>query len=344
MFVSVVLATLDRPDDLRRALISLQDVDSIHSFEVVVVDNNPRSGLTEEVVNSFEDVRYVPEVRRGLAYARNAGFRAARGEIMVATDDDVVIPPNWLDQLCRPFADPTVGAVTGNVLPLVLDNSSERHFEEYGGLGRGFTRRVFDGHWLASHSYGAPTWEIGATANAAFRAELFTDDRVGLMDEALGPGMPSGVGEDTYLFYRILLSGRHIVYEPSAYVRHKHRATPAALRKQIYSYSKGHVSYLLTTWLRHSDRSALRRLLFVLPRWHLQRIWGVLKSLARLKKPVYPLRLIILEILGHSLGPIALFRSRRRVQREGRSGDAVCGGVSFLTRNARDADKDRATA
>jgi len=338
MFVSVVLATLDRPDDLRRALSSLQDVESRHRFEVVVVDNNPSSGLTEKVVNSFEGVRYVPEVRRGLAYARNAGFRAAHGEVMVATDDDVIMPSNWLDQICRPFADPAVGAVTGNVLPLVLDNASERQFEEYGGLGRGFSRRVFDRDWLTGGVNGAATWEIGATANAAFRAELFADNRVGLMDEALGPGMPSGVGEDTYLFYRILLSGRRIVYEPSAYVRHKHRATAAALRKQIFSYSKGHVSYLLTTWLRNGDRSSLRRLVFVLPRWHAAAVWRWFKAVARLRKPAYPLHLIMLEIMGNLLGPIALFRSRRRVQREGRSGDAVSGGISYLRRDDQDAD------
>lgn len=344
MFVSVVLATLDRPDDLRRALSSLQGVESKHEFEIVVVDNNPSSGLTEEVVNTFKGTRYVPEVRRGLAYARNAGFQAARGQILVATDDDVTIPPNWLDQLCRPFADPTVGAVTGNVLPLTLDNASERRFEEYGGLGRGFTRRVFDRDWLTGGVNGAATWEIGATANAAFRAELFTDSRVGLMDEALGPGMPSGVGEDTYLFYRTLLAGWRIVYEPSAYLHHKHRATPAALRKQIFSYSKGHVCYLLTTWLRNGDRSSLRRLLFVLPRWHAATIWRWIKALARLKKPAYPLHLIILEIAGNLLGPIALFRSRRRVLREGRSGDAVSGGTSYLRRDDRATDKIGAVA
>ena len=338
MFVSVVLATLDRPDDLRRALSSLQGVRSKHKIEVVVVDNNPSSGLTETVVNAFRDVRYVPETRRGLAYARNAGFRAARGEIMVATDDDVIVPRNWLDQLCRPFADPAVGAVTGNVLPLVLDNSSERQFEEYGGLGRGYTRRVFDHHWLTGGVNGAATWEIGATANAAFRAELFTDRRVGLMDEALGPGMPSGVGEDTYLFYRTLLAGWRIVYEPSAYVRHKHRATPEALRKQIFSYSKGHVSYLITTWLRNGDRSSLRRLLFVLPRWHAATIWKWIKTLVRLKRPAYPLHLTMLEIAGNLMGPIALFRSRRRVVREGRSGDAVSGGISYIRSEDRAAD------
>ena len=44
-----------------------------------------------------------------------------------------------------------------------------------------------------------PAWELGATANAAFRRDVFDDPEVGLMDVALGPGTPSGVGEDSYL-------------------------------------------------------------------------------------------------------------------------------------------------
>ncbi|MBT8102587.1 MAG: glycosyltransferase [Gammaproteobacteria bacterium] len=343
MFVSVVLATLDRPDDLRRCLQSLQCIETRHQFEIVVVDNNPISGLSEKVVADFESVRYVPEERRGLSYARNAGIRAAQGEIIVATDDDVIVPPNWLDELCRPFLDPTVAGVTGNVLPLTLDDASERRFEEYGGLGRGFARRTFDYRWLGASAYAAETWEIGATANAAFRSELFTDRRVGLLDEALGAGMPTGCSEDTYLFYRILMSGKRIVYEPSAYVRHKHRVTPAALRKQLFSYSKGHVAYLLTTWRRDGDRSALRRMMFVLPRWHAGQMWRALKSLLCFKAPAYPLHLTFVEIAGHFMGPIALMQARRRVQRNGRSGDAVADGVSFLKRNNRSDAKDLAS-
>ena len=56
-----------------------------------------------------------------------------------------------------------------------------------------------------------PTWRIGSTANAAFRASIFSDPRIGLMDEALGAGMPTGCSEDTYLFYKVLRAGYRIV-------------------------------------------------------------------------------------------------------------------------------------
>ena len=87
-----------------------------------------------------------------------------------------------------------------------------------------------------------------------------------------------------------------------------------ALRKQIYNYSKGHVAYHLTTLLRNGDRRALFRLLIELPRTYVKRIYRRLRG-----RSVYPVSLILLEILGNLAGPFTLWRSRRRVRREGRS-------------------------
>jgi GT2 family glycosyltransferase len=316
--VSVVVATLDRPEQLRGCLATLQGQETGRPLEIVVVDNHPASDLTPPVLKEFPGVVLVTEARRGLAYARNAGFLAARSPIVACTDDDVVIPPGWIDALVAPFNDPAVMAVTGNVLPLELESAAQRFFEAYGGLGRGFERRVVDGGWFREFRTAVPTWNLGATANAAFRAEVFADPAIGLMDEALGPGMPSGVGEDTYLFYKILKAGHRLVYEPAAYVWHRHRRTLGELRRQMYGYSKGHVAYNVTTWQRDHDVRALVRLA-QLPRWHVRQVlrWGWHRLQGR---QAYPLSLILLEIWGHLLGPWSLWQSRRRVRREGRSG------------------------
>jgi GT2 family glycosyltransferase len=315
--VSVVVATLDRPEQLRGCLVALHAQTTRRPLEIVVVDNHPASGRTTPIVKEFPGVVLVSEPRQGLAYARNAGFVAARGAIVACTDDDVVLPTGWLDALVAPFGDPAVMAVTGNVLPLELESAAQRFFEAYGGLGRGFERRAVDGHWFREFRTAVPTWTLGATANAAFRASIFLDPAIGLMDEALGPGMPAGVGEDTYLFYKILKAGHRFIYEPSAYVWHRHRRTMPELRRQMYGYSKGHVAYHLTTLLRDRDRRALVRLA-QLPRAHARLLlrWAWTRARGR---QFYPLSLILLQIWGAWAGPWSLWRSRRRVRREGRS-------------------------
>ena len=312
--VTVLVATRDRPDDLRRCLSSVERVCFPVPIEVVVVDNNPASGLTPPVVADFEGVRLVSEARQGVAYARNAGIAASTGDVITTTDDDVVVPSDWLVKLLKPFRDPKVMAVTGNVLPAELESPSQILYEEYGGLCRGFERWVADEGWFRGFRKGCvPTWALGATANAAFRAELFGDRRIGLLDEALGPGMPSGVCEDIYLFYKILKAGHSIAYEPDAYVWHRHRTSMAALKKQLYNYSKGQVSYQLTTLTKDGDWRALPQLLYWLPGYVLRRIVGRLRG-----AHPYPLPLVLTEIWGNLAGPFGLYRSRRRVKRWGR--------------------------
>ena len=315
--VSVVIATYDRPDDLRNCLRCLTQQDSPRSLEIIVVDNHPASGATPSVATEFPGVVLLNEPRQGLSCARNRGFRASHGSIVVTTDDDVTMPPNWLEKLLSPFVQYDVMAVTGNVLPLELDTAAQRLFEAYGGLGRGFERLVVDGNWFRQFRSAVPTWTLGATANAAFRATIFAQPQIGLLDETLGPGTPAGCGEDTYLFYKILKANWTLAYEPSAFVFHRHRRDLGALRQQLYNYSKGHVAYHLTTLLRDRDLRALVRLGIRLPQTYLHRLKDRL-----LRRSDYPASLIFLEIMGNLAGPWALWRSRRRLRHRGyRAGD-----------------------
>lgn len=323
MTVSIVLPSCDREDDLRRCLQSVTGQQTRHTVDIIVVDNRPRLGTARRVARDFPGVRVIDEPRPGLSYARNAGILAATGEIIIATDDDVVAPAGWVEALLEPFTRPEVACVTGQVLPLELESESQCLFEAYGGLGRGFERREFDRDWFDSFRSAVPTWMIGATANAAFRASIFTDPSIGLLDEALGAGTPTGCSEDTDLFYRILKSGRTIVYNPHAFVHHRHRDSLAAGRDQIYAYSKGHVAYHLATLMRHGDRRAAVRLLYSLPKAHAER------ALARLLgRSDYPLSLILLEIAGNLAGPFALWRARRRVRALGQAASEHAHAVS----------------
>ncbi|MEX2662618.1 MAG: glycosyltransferase [Vicinamibacterales bacterium] len=312
--VSIIVPTCDRPDDLRRCLASLVAQRTRHDVEIVVVDNRPSCDAARSVAGQFPSVRLVTESRPGLSFARNTGIARASGTIIVATDDDVVAPETWIETLVEPFARPDVMAVTGHVLPLELETEAQCRFEAYGGLGKGFQPFEVNGDWFRNRRTAVPTWLIGATANAAFRAAIFADPDIGLMDEALGAGTPTGCSEDTYVFYRILKAGHTIAYEPSAYVWHRHRASMESLRSQIYAYSKGHVAYHLMTWLADGDRRALVRLFYSLPKTYARRAWQRIR-----RHSDYPLSLILLEVLGNLAGPYALWRSKRRARRLGLS-------------------------
>ncbi|HEX2915645.1 MAG TPA: glycosyltransferase [Chloroflexia bacterium] len=305
-FLSIVVCTRDRPQDLRNCLKSMRLLEQgRHRLEVIVVDNNPASGQTRAVVDEFPEVRYEVELRPGVAYARNQGLRAAKGDIVAYIDDDVTVPACWPARILAPFADHRVMCVSGLVLPLEMETPSQEFFELYGGLSRGYQPRLFDDNFFnRSRRHVVPTWELGGTANVAIRKAVTRE--TGMFDETLGPGLPTGVGEDIYMFYRILRFGHLCYYEPAAYVWHKHRREMSALARQLYSYSKGQTSYQLRTLVSDNDKRVIFQFLWDLPSWHVHRIWDIVRGRSK-----YPLKLVVEEIRGNLMGPYAFYKANK---------------------------------
>ena len=104
MTISVVIPTLNeaaRIGDLLRALKS-QVADIEYSMcEIIVVDGDS-DDETREVVRQFSDVKLI-ESERGVSRQRNAGGRAANGELIVFMDADCVPPPKFLKQIARSY-------------------------------------------------------------------------------------------------------------------------------------------------------------------------------------------------------------------------------------------------
>ncbi len=299
---SLVICTRDRPDDLARCLGSLRRLATARGGEVIVVDNASVTQHTARVVADHPGVRYTREDRPGLNWARAHGARLATGEIVLYTDDDVVVDPGWVDALLAPFAEPRVAAVTGLTLPLELETEAQELFERYGGLGRGFEPRTFDFTVLRPASAG----QVGAGANMAIRRRLVTE--LGLFETELDCGTAAATGGDTYAFYRLLAGGHRVVYSPAALVWHRHRREREALARTLQGYSTGGFAVLLRCWLEHGDWEA--------PLVGLTWLWkDHVRKLARalLRRPGHlPLALLLRYCWGVALAPAAYRRSRRR--------------------------------
>ena len=118
--VTVAVCTRDRPDQLRACLTSIAGLSS-RVGEVLVVDNASRDRATEDVAAEFPFVRYVPEPRAGLDWARNRALLEARTDVVAFTDDDALVHDRWVDGLLRAFTDePDAVAVGGLVVAAEL--------------------------------------------------------------------------------------------------------------------------------------------------------------------------------------------------------------------------------
>lgn len=257
-FISVVVCTRNRPEKLR-ACLGYLDRQDYPRFEIVVVDNAPGTDAARIVVatrragpgRGTEPIpcRYVLERRGGLSWARNAGIRAAAGEVVAFLDDDEEPDRYWLAEIARGFgrAD-DIGCVSGMILPARIDTPPQEWFEAAGGhsKGRGFTAAIFAKDGPQSPLYPAPPF--GAGGNMAFRREVL--DRIGGFDVAMGAGTPACGGEDTLALTLTLLSGFRIAYEPSAFVRHHHYADLEGLGRQLHGYGVGVLAFYAAL-LRH---------------------------------------------------------------------------------------------
>jgi glycosyltransferase involved in cell wall biosynthesis len=118
MDVSILICTRDRAESLRQTLAAMESHDFPASCELVVVDN-ASTDHTLDIVRSTRiagvPVRYVREERRGLSNARNAAVAAARGEVLLFTDDDVRPVPGWAAAMCAPIAAGRAEVVAGGV-------------------------------------------------------------------------------------------------------------------------------------------------------------------------------------------------------------------------------------
>jgi glycosyltransferase involved in cell wall biosynthesis len=122
MKYSIVIATYKRAADLRETLKSLAGLQPDGLWEVVVVDNNSpddTAQVVEEASRTFPvELRYLFERQQGRSPALNAGIRAARGSIVVTTDDDVRVPADWLNRAAEGLARLQCDYVGGRVLPI----------------------------------------------------------------------------------------------------------------------------------------------------------------------------------------------------------------------------------
>jgi len=278
--VSIVICTRNRPEALKKCLASLRKL-SPQPTEILVVDNDPSSGVTPEVTALFPEVRCISELKPGLSAARNTGIRNTTGKIIAFTDDDVTVHPRWVAAIRRVFDDRNVVASTGLVLPAELATRAQFAFQGNGlGWNMDYLAIDFDQKFFQDNlKSGVPVWRIGAGANMAFRREVFSS--VGFFDERLGAGA-AGCSEDSEIWYQILAAGQSCRYDPEAVVFHTHRSDANGLSEQAFSYMRGHVSALLFQFDRYKHWGNIYRALVVLPRHLMTLAYRSLKlSIAR---------------------------------------------------------------
>jgi glycosyltransferase involved in cell wall biosynthesis len=114
--VSVVVATYNGSRTLTNCLESLKRL-NYPDYEVIVIDDGSKD-RTPEIAKQFPYARYIRQNNQGLSAARNAGIRAATGEVVAFTDDDCRADEDWLYYLMGDLLRSDFSGIGGhNFLP-----------------------------------------------------------------------------------------------------------------------------------------------------------------------------------------------------------------------------------
>lgn len=227
MKTSIIIPTYNRPDDLTKCIESILE-QTLPPDEIIVVDdgNLQEHPLRRECEAKGIGYRYFKKDIPGLTASRNAGIGLASGDMLFFLDDDVILFPDYVEQIVavyREDAECAVGGVGGAIANHKPLNAAHklRRVIEFVFLVTG----IREGRVLPSGfctNYGMTCFPLKEKTEvdflsggvSSFRKEVFRDfafDTVRFRKYAMG--------EDKDFTYRVSKKYR-LIYQPAARLLH----------------------------------------------------------------------------------------------------------------------------
>lgn len=245
--ISVIIPTLDRPEELRRCLESLAHQSlQRHEYEIIVVDDGGSRPL-DDVVASFRQRLQIVlhrQQRSGPGAARNTGAQYARARWLAFTDDDCQADRHWLKALIGCLARHHNSIVGGRILNALVGNV-------YAATSQLLVSYLYD-------------YFNGDPLNAAF----FTSNNMAVSADrfrrhgGFAFRYPVINAEDRELCSRWRSLGEPLVYAPDALVHHSHQMTLGRFFRQHFHYGRGAFAYHRVRAVRRSGRFRVEPLAF----------------------------------------------------------------------------------
>jgi glycosyltransferase involved in cell wall biosynthesis len=251
MHLSVVMPTRNRGGRIVPAVESVLR-QAACDFELVLVDQSTdgasAAALRASGLDTTRQLVYQRSTSVGISRARNEGIARCQGQIIAFTDDDCIVPGDWLESYAALLArEPEAGIAFG---PLIAAQDEKSGWTpEFHPVREGFV---------------SPTGDVkrslGLGANFVVRRSVV--ESVGPFDAILGTGSVFGAGEDTDFAYRALRRGHAVYITRRPAVQHYGQRKGEDLLRARQAYAAGMVAMAMKH-VRCGDARMLRPVLDV---------------------------------------------------------------------------------
>ena len=244
---SLIICSRNRPKLLAELVASILRGDELPT-EIIVIDDSdaPQGDLASLVISPVCEMRYMWTHSIGLSRANNDGIAAARYDLLVFTQDDVLVTSTWFRTIVRALVQAGQRCVvTGQVLPSEPEISGA------------FAPSTIADQVPAVYE-GRINKDVLFVQNMAMCRSAVED--IGFFDQTIGPGTSFPGAEDNDFGLRLLEGGYRILYIPQAVVYHRAWRAKSNYIPLYWNYGRGQGAYY-AKHLSFQDRYMLWRMI-----------------------------------------------------------------------------------
>ncbi len=186
--ISIIICTRNRLDCIGQCLTSITQQTTAPD-ELIIIDSSDVPLIAQDAFNSqFDHNTYTKtkllyrHTRPSLTYQRNIGVDLAHGDIIYFFDDDVILEPNYIQDMQRVFAGhPKYSGGSGSITNIPPYKRTFRYvIRSFFLIQRNYSSGYFTSSGMPTHAYGTSEFrEIQALSGCccAYRAQIFKKHR-----------------------------------------------------------------------------------------------------------------------------------------------------------------------
>lgn len=197
-------------------------------LEVIAVINDPFDGSKEIIQQHYPQVEIIGNTVNSFAKGVNLGIKNSTGEFILMVNDDLILEPNYIEEILSVFADPNVASASGKILRYDFGTNQKTKIIDTVGLVFSSSGRVRDIGQLQEDAgqFDTPkeVWGVSGAGPMHRKSAL---EKVKFGDEYLDEDFVM-YWDDADLSWRIRNANYVIRYVPTAVAYHGRTAGQAA--------------------------------------------------------------------------------------------------------------------